>query len=161
MGTANTSSAAVAMIAAMITPALLILASASLVATVLLRMARVVDRARVLAAIVHESNWEKLGATPTQLRATLERHLKRARYAEWSIALLYAAVVDFVATCISIAVDHAAGESLNWLPVALAITGTLLLLIGGALMVAESRLAGDQIAEEIRHALVRLEEWKP
>jgi hypothetical protein len=38
----------------------------------------------------------------------LERHAKRARYAEWSIALLYATVVVFVITCISIAVDHAA-----------------------------------------------------
>jgi hypothetical protein len=145
----------------MITPALLILASASLVATVLVRMARVVDRARVLAAIAHEGDWEKLGATPAQLRTALERHAKRARYAEWSIALLYATVVVFVVTCISIVVDHAAGESLSWLPVGLAITGTLLLLAGGALMVAESRLAGDQIAEEIRHALARLEERKP
>ena len=161
MGTASASSAAVAMIAAMITPALLILASASLVATALVRMARVVDRARVLAAIAHEGDWEKLGATPAQLRTALERHAKRARYAEWSIALLYATVVVFVVTCISIAVDHAAGQSLTWLPVGLAIAGTLLLLSGGALMVAESRLAGDQIAEEIRHALARLEERKP
>ena len=161
MGTASASSAAVAMIAAMITPALLILASASLVATALVRMARVVDRARVLAAIAHEGDWEKLGATPAQLRTALERHAKRARYAEWSIALLYATVVVFVVTCISIAVDHAAGQSLTWLPVGLAIAGTLLLLSGGALMVAESRLAGDQIAEEIRHALARLEESKP
>jgi len=161
MGTASASSAAMAMIAAMITPALLILASASLVATALVRMARVVDRARVLAAIAHEGDWEKLGATPAQLRTALERHAKRARYAEWSIALLYATVVVFVVTCISIAVDHAAGQSLTWLPVGLAIAGTLLLLSGGALMVAESRLAGDQIAEEIRHALARLEERKP
>ena len=161
MGTASASSAAVAMIAAMITPALLILASASLVATVLVRMARVVDRARVLAAIAHEGNWEKLGATPTQLGIALERHARRARCAEWSIALLYAAVVVFVVTCISIAVDHAAGESLSWLPVGLAIAGALLLLAGGALMVAESKLAGDQITEEIRHALARLEERKP
>jgi hypothetical protein len=161
MGTASASSTAVAMIAAMITPALLILASASLVATALVRMARVVDRARVLAAIAHEGNWEKLGATPAQLRTALERHAKRARYAEWSIALLYATVVVFVVTCISIAVDHAAGQSLSWLPVGLAIAGTLLLLTGGALMVAESRLAGDQIAEEIRHALARLEERTP
>ena len=157
MGTASASSTAVAMIAAMITPALLILASASLVATALVRMARVVDRARVLAAIAHEGNWEKLGATPAQLRTALERHAKRARYAEWSIALLYATVVVFVVTCISIAVDHAAG----WLPVGLAIAGTLLLLSGGALMVAESRLAGDQIAEEIRHSLARMDETKP
>jgi hypothetical protein len=75
--------------------------------------------------------------------------------------LLYATVVVFVVTCISIAVNYAAGESLSWLPVGLAIAGTLLLLAGGALMVAESRLAGDQIAEEIRHALARLEERKP
>jgi hypothetical protein len=161
MGNAVTPSAAVAMIAAMITPALLILASASLVATALVRMARVVDRARVLAAIAHEGNWEKLGATPAQLRMALERHAKRARYAEWSIALLYATVVVFVVTCISIAINHAAGESLSWLPVGLSIAGTLLLLAGGALMVAESRLAGDQIAEEIGHALARLEERKP
>jgi hypothetical protein len=161
MGTVSASSAAVAMIAAMITPALLILASASLVATALVRMARVVDRARVLAAIAHEGDWAKFGATPAQLRTALERHAKRARYAEWSIALLYVTVVVFVITCISIAVDHAAGGSLSWLPVGLAIAGTLLLLAGGALMVAESRLAGDQIAEEIRHALARLEERKP
>ena len=161
MGTANAWSAAVAMIAAMITPVLLILAAASLVATVLVRMARVVDRARVLTTMAHEGDWEKLGTTPAQLRTALERHAKRARYAEWSIALLYATVVIFVVTCISIAVDHAAGQSLSWLPVGLAIAGTLLLLAGGALMVAESRLAGDQIAEEIRHALARLEEKKP
>jgi hypothetical protein len=159
MRTASASSAAVAMIAAMITPALLILASASLVATALVRMARVVDRARVLAAIAHEGDWKRLGATPAQLRASLERHAKRARYAEWSIALLYATVVIFVVTCISTEVDHAASGSLSWLPVGLA--GTLLLLAGGALMVAESRLAGDQIAEEIRQALARLEERKP
>jgi len=161
MGTANAWSAAVAMIAAMITPVLLILAAASLVATVLVRMARVVDRARVLTTMIHEGEWGKLGTTPAQLRTALERHAKRARYAEWSIALLYATVVIFVVTCISIAVDHAAGQSLSWLPVGLAIAGTLLLLAGGALMVAESRLAGDQIAEEIRHALARLEEKKP
>jgi len=40
----------------------------------------------------------------------------------------------------------------------LAVGGTLLLLLGAGLMVAESRLAGDQITEEIRQALVRLEE---
>ena len=150
-------SAAVALIAAMITPALLILACASLVATALVRMARVVDRARALAAIAHEGNWEKLGVTAAQLRAALERHAKRARYAEWSIATLYASVVVFVLTSLAIVVDHATNGSLRWLPVGLAITGTALLLAAGAWMVAESRLGGEQIAEEIRQALTRLE----
>jgi len=158
MTSLDASSAAVALIAAMVTPALLILACASLVATALLRMARVVDRARVLVAMAHDGNWARLGATSAQLRTALNRHGKRARYAEWSVAALYASVVIFVLTCLSIVANHGTNGSLNWLPVALAVAGTLPLLAGGAWMVAESRLGGEQIAEEIRNALARLEE---
>jgi hypothetical protein len=161
MGDATAPSAAIATIAAMITPALLILVSASLVGSVLLRMARVVDRARVLVSIANERGWEKLGVTPATLRAWLDRHALRARYAERSIVLFYGAVVVFIATCLSIALDRLAGEALAWLPVSLAIAGTLLLLGGGGWMVAESRLAGDQIQEEIRQAIKRMEEKNP
>ena len=145
----------------MVTPALLILASASLVASALVRMARVVDRARVLAAIAHERTWVKFGMTPDQLRVSLERHAVRARYAERSIAFLYTAVVVFIATCLSIAIDRSTGQSVGWLAIVLAIAGTLLLLGGGAWMVAESKLSGEQIADEIRHALVQLEGRQP
>jgi hypothetical protein len=158
MGSAAAPSTAIAIIAAMITPALLILGSASLVASALVRMARVVDRARVLASIAHEGDWSKGGATPAMLRDWLDRHARRARYAERSIMLLYAAVVVFVATCLSIALDRVTGEALAWLPISLAIAGTLLLLAGGAWMVAESGLSGKQIQEEIDQALARLEE---
>ena len=150
-------SPALAMIAAMITPALLILASASLVASALMRMARVVDRARILAASAHDGTWDKLGATPDMLRDSLTRHARRARYVEQSIALLYGAVVVFVATCLAIALDRAVNQSLPWLPISLAILGTLLLLGGGTFMVAESRLSGQPIDQEIRHALARME----
>ena len=158
MGTQGAPSAAIAMIAAMITPALLILGSASLVASVLVRMARVVARARALAAITAEGGPAKLGVTSDTLRAWLGRHALRARYAERSIALLYGAVVVFIATCLSIALDRVTGEALAWLPMSLAILGTVLLLVGGAWMVAESRLSGEQIQEEIRHAIKRLED---
>jgi hypothetical protein len=158
MGSAPSPSTAIAMIAAMITPALLILGSASLVATVLVRMARVVDRARALVAIASEGGWERIGATPATLRLWLDRHASRARYAERSLALLYAAVVVFIATCLAIALDRVTGELLAWLPVSLALLGTLLLLAGGAWMLAESRLSGAQIQEEIRLAIKRLEE---
>jgi hypothetical protein len=46
---------------------------------------------------------------------------------------------------------------LNWLPISLAILSTLLLLGGGAWMVVESRLSGEQIQDEIRGALSKLE----
>ena len=157
MGNSGSQSAAVATITAMITPALLLLGSASLVASALMRMARVVDRARFLAAIVHEGNLDKIGVTTDQLRAWLDRHAKRARYAERSITLLYGAIVVFVSTCLSIALDRAVGGSLSWLPVAFAVAGTLLLLCGGTYMVAESRLSSEQINIEIGSALCRLE----
>jgi hypothetical protein len=161
MGAATSPSAAVALIAAMITPALLILGSASLVASALVRMARVVDRARALAAIAHVGGWQTLGVTPAELGVWLERHRKRAQQTERSIVLLYSAVVVFVATCLAIALDRSMGEALTWLPILLAMGGTLLLLAGGAWMVAESRLSSDQIFAEIDLAVSRLKEGKP
>jgi hypothetical protein len=150
----------VAVIAAMVTPALFILGAASLVASALVRMARVVDRARALAVMVHEASWGRSGTTPEQLRIWLRRHATRARYAGRSIALLYAAIVVFIATCLALAADPIVGPLPGRLPLALAVTGTLLLLAGAAWMVAESRLSGAQIAEEIQLALVHLEGTK-
>ena len=150
-------SSAIAVIAALITPAILILGAASLVASVLARMARVVDRARWLTTRIHEGNWEKIAASRDQVRLWLERHAQRARYAERSIALLYGAVVLFIATCLSIVLDQATGGRLSWLPTSLALLGTVLLLVGGTWMVAESRLSGTQIQDEIGHALATLE----
>ena len=161
MGNANTPSAAVALIAAMVTPALLILGAASLVASALVRMGRVVDRTRVLAAAIHAGEASRLGVGEARLRICLERHAIRARYAERSIALLYAAVVVFIATSLSIAVDRAGAGLPPWLPGVLAIGGTFLLLAGGAFMVAESRLSSRQIEEEIADALARLKETHP
>ena len=157
MSNATGASSAIAVIAALITPAILILGAASLVASVLARMARVVDRARTLTTLVLEGNWEKIGASREQLRLWLERHAQRARYAERSIALLYGAVVLFIATCLSIALDQATGGRLGWLPTSLALFGTVLLLLGGTWMVAESRLSGKQIQDEIGHALAMME----
>lgn len=154
-------SGAIAVIAALITPAILILGAASLVASALARMARVVDRARWLTTLAHEGSWDKIGASREQVRLWLERHARRARYAEWSIAVLYGAVVLFIATCLSIVLDQAMGGRLRWLPTSLALLGTALLLVGGTWMVAESRLSGIQIQDEIGHALAMMERRAP
>jgi hypothetical protein len=123
--------AAVVIIAAMVTPALLILASASLVATATVRMARVVDRVRALTAIAYDGAWAKVDATQNESRTTLKRHASRAHLAEWSIAPLYTAVVFFVTTCISIVIDHEGAHSLRWLPIGHVAAGTLVLLSSG------------------------------
>jgi hypothetical protein len=120
-------------------------------------MARVVDRARNLVVVAHEGTWDKLGVTADVLCTWLDDHAHRARHVEQAIALLYGAVVSYIATCLSIALDRAVSGSLTWLPVSLAILGTLLLFAGGARMVAESRLSGRQIQDEIRRALEQME----
>lgn len=161
MGNATTPPGTVALIAAMVTPALLILGATSLVASALVRMGRVVDRTRALAAAIHAGESSRLGVNEARLRIWLERHAIRARHAERSIGLLYSAVVVFIATCLSIAADRAGAGWPVWLPGALAIGGTLLLLAGGTFMVAESRLSSRQIEEEIADALARLKETHP
>lgn len=153
MPDASMASAAVSTIAVMVTPGLLMLGSASLAASALVRMARIVDRARVLAELAVDKRWVSAGITPELLRGWLERHRARARYAARSIALLYAAIVLFVATCLSIAADRMLGSATGWSSLCFALCGTLLLLGGAIAMVAESRLSGEQIGEEIDRAL--------
>jgi len=136
----------------MITPALLILASGSLVATALVRLARVVDRARALIATIEAGSV----SDPEVLLGSLERHERRALYAERSVGLFFIAVVVFVLDCLSIGVDHFAGDALTPVPVAMTILGMLVVIGGAAYMVAESQLGAQQIVEEIRRGRARL-----
>ena len=148
-------SPAQAVVAAMITPALLILASGSLVATALVRLARVVDRSRSLIAAIEAGSL----SDPTGVRRSLDRHRLRALYAERSVGLFFIAVVVFVLDCLSIGLDHLVGDSLTWVPIAATIGGMLVLIAGAGYMVAESRLGAQQILEEIDRGRDQLASW--
>lgn len=133
-------SPAILIISAMITPALLILGSGSLVATALQRLSRAVDRARVVLQMPEDDPCRKKWA---------ERYAQRALIAERAVTAYFIAVGIFVLDCLSIAVDRTFGNTLTWLPVSLTIIGMLLMLCGAYLMVQESRLATIQICEEV------------
>jgi hypothetical protein len=139
-------------IAGMITPALLILASASLVATALVRLGRVVDRSRLLIAALETGNVADMAA----LHVTLANHQRRAVFAERSVALFFLAVLIFVIDCLTIGLDHFSGDRLTWLPISFTIGGMALLCAGAAFMVVESRLGAHQIIAEIAQARRRL-----
>jgi len=141
-------------VSAMVTPALFILASASLLATVLVRMARVVDSVRDLA----RHSGPHAGASADIVRRWLERHKHRAAYALRAIATLYAAVVAFVASCLCLALDRIGITLPGGWAAALAIVGAVLLMVGCGWMLAETRLAGLQLDEEIARATLGLEE---
>ncbi len=145
-------SAAQSVIAGMITPALLILASASLVATALVRLARVVDRSRALIAAIDAGPVSDSAG----LQATLERHRQRGLLAERSVGMFFGAVVILVVDCLSIGLDHFRGNTLTWLPISLTIAGLAALVTGAAFMVAETQLSSQQLVVEISGALARL-----
>jgi Protein of unknown function (DUF2721) len=135
----NGFSPAQAIIGAMITPALLILASGSLIATALVRLARVVDRLRKLAEVDG-------GAVDAKL---VERHKRRALCAERAVQLFFYAVVCFVMAGFAIAIDHFAGDALVLLPVGITALGMALIVAGCAAMLTECRLATEQILLEL------------
>lgn len=128
-------------ISSMITPAFLILGAANLANIALTRLARTVDRARVLLGLdkaphAHVDLW-------------LARYARRARLAESAILCFFSGVALFVAACLSIAIDHYLGGSLTWLPVSLTILGMLVVLSGAIFLGQECRVASRQIFEEI------------
>jgi len=122
----------------MITPALLILGSASLIATALVRLARIVDRVRKLAEAASAPHLKEL-----------DRSKRRANLALLAVAVLFAAVVVFVATGVAIAIDGATRDRLTWLPVSLALFGMGLIVIGSGSMVLECGYSAAQIRDEI------------
>ena len=133
----------------MITPALLILGSGSLVATALQRLGRAVDRARFLLQL-SDAEVQKFGWTEETVSRWLDRHSERSIVAERAVTCFFIAVGTFVADCLSIALDYYFAHSLTWLPVSLTILGMALMLLGAYFMLAESRLATAQIREEMQ-----------
>ena len=152
----NANSPALIIISAMITPALLILGSASLVATALQRLARAVDRAR---ALVQQSELEtsKSGEAQELSKRWIERYSTRSLLAERAVTAFFLAVGILVLGCLSIAIDRYYDDRLTWLPVSLTILGMCMILAGAYFMVQESRLASLQIREEIQQ--VPMKRW--
>jgi hypothetical protein len=131
-------SPAQALIAAMLTPALLILAAASLIATALVRLGRVVDRVRVLNA----------AAAPVPA-SDLALHEYRARLALSAVTAYFVAVTLFVVAGIAIAADAWLHGALTWVPITLTLAGMVLIVVGAAAMVWECRQSATLIAAEI------------
>jgi hypothetical protein len=132
-------SPAQALIAAMLTPALLILASGSLIAAGLVRLARVVDRVRALSA----------PGAPAVPAAELDLHARRARLALGALTAYFVAIAFFVAAGGALALDRALGETLGWLPVSLTLGGMLLVVGGVAAMTVECYDSAGLIGREI------------
>lgn len=119
-------------LAAMLTPALFMTASGTLLTNANNRLARISDRLRAEADGTD---------TPQQRAERLAMLQKRAVVILHAIRMLQLAIAMFVATSLAIAADAVAHLEMPWLPTGMALIGVALLLGGTLAMWREANLA--------------------
>jgi len=131
-------------LSAMITPAVLILASSSLLITTSSRSIRCVDRVRERAEELEALGTgtdEVTEARRNHLYAQLEINTRRARLLQRAMARLYIGISFFIATSVSIGVITLLHLSAGWFPLLLGFIGAGLLFSASVHLIFESRLA--------------------
>src|SRR6187551_2153241 len=137
---------ALAVLSAMITPAVLISACGTLILSTSTRLARVIDRVRQMADRIDDLDTRKdTVANYEERRASVRRQMqtlaRRGRLLQFSLTLLYLGVATFVATSVAIGLVSVGFTHVGWLPVAMALAGAMMLLAASLVLIAESRIA--------------------
>jgi Protein of unknown function (DUF2721) len=139
-------SSSLTVLTAMITPAVLISASGTMILSTSTRLGRVVDRVRSLSDRLQQiSNGDPETEFFEEQRAMLfdqlDKLTSRSRLLQRALTTFYLAVGVFVATSVAIGVMSFSGPRAGWVPVALGLIGALFLFYGSMLLVFEARLA--------------------
>ena len=145
---------AIAVLTAMITPAVLISACGSMILSTSTRLGRVVDRVRALSIRLEEMTESGAGADFTERQAVifeqLDKLTSRARILQRCMVTFYVSLGMFVATSVAIGIVPFTGNPrYNFVPVALGITGAMFLFYGSILLILEARLALSTIHAEM------------
>ena len=148
-------SAAIAVLTAMITPAVLISACGSMILSTSSRLGRVVDRVRALSDRLEEmAERRERAETATERQASiflqLDKLTSRARLLQRCMVTFYLSLGMFVAKSVAIGiVGFANNPRYNYIPVALGIAGACFLFYGSVLLIFEARLALSTIHSEM------------
>ncbi len=140
---------ALGMISALVAPALLILAVASLVGSTLSRIARIGDRARKTIALLESFRSGQNDSGVSFCRELLALYRKRSRLAELALSAYYLSIGLLVGGSLAIALDRYLRGPVPWLAASLTMTGALLLLLGTAVLFLETRMAAGALRNEI------------
>lgn len=145
---------ALAVLTAMITPAVLISACGALIFSTSSRLGRVVDRVRALserfeALVTHPEADEMAEDRRTLLFQQLDRQTSRARLIQRAMVAFYTALGIFVATSVAIAVIAAVARNFTWIAVVLGVVGGVFMFYGSMLLIVESRMAMGAITSEM------------
>lgn len=142
-------------VSAMITPALLMTATSSLIISTSNRMSRIVDRIRFLIDLVDRLD-RGLGevdfadARLAHLEDQMGHLGERSDRVRTALTLLYLALSAFVGTSLALAADAALGSRLAALPTALAVLGVGLLFAASVNLTREARRALRSNRQEVQ-----------
>lgn len=147
-------SSAVAVLTAMITPAVLISACGSMILSTSSRLGRVVDRVRALSDKLEDLARSRSDDTKERqgvIFAQLDKLTSRARILQRSMVAFYLATGMFVATSVAIGVVGVIPSSprYNLVPVIVGLLGACFLFYGSMLLIFEARLALGTIHAEM------------
>jgi phosphate/sulfate permease len=147
---------------AMITPAVLISASGTLVLSTSNRLSRVVDRVRTLALEAETLDLDDPTKKPrAELIANqLERLSARVVLLRNSMTALYTAIGLLVGTSIAVGLAAVLSWEQAWIPIVLGLLGSVALLYGSLLLVREARLAVGSTLQELDFVQGRLGKTK-
>ena len=146
---------AIAVLTAMITPAVLISACGSMILSTSGRLGRVVDRVRALSdrlETLPEQRGDSELAHERQaiIFLQLDKLTSRARILQRSMVTFYLALAMFVATSVAIGVVAIVNRpSYNIVPVVIGLIGAVFLSYGSMLLIFEARLALSTIHVEM------------
>ena len=130
---------------AMLAPALLMAATGSLLLSANNRLARVVDRLRILLTL-----WNAGKRGQRALENQILRHRRRSNFLLRACLFLYCALGSFIVTSLALAVDALSGQRISLLPTVMGLLG-MAFLLGAAFYLGREVLAAVRSFEaEIR-----------
>jgi hypothetical protein len=143
-----------AVLSAMITPAVLILATGQLILTTSQRLARALDRARKLSesleSLMDGSNDSK-HRKKELLYELMTRSARRSVKLQQAMTILYIALSIFVWTSISIGLLEVLHIVYAWIPVAFGLTGVAFLFYATILLIMETKIARGSVQIEMSY----------
>ncbi|HXG84409.1 MAG TPA: DUF2721 domain-containing protein [Pyrinomonadaceae bacterium] len=151
----NALSSTIEFLTAMITPALLISATGSMVLSTSTRLGRVIDRVRQLTCQLEDlitlEDKNKVPLYDKKLEMTfklLDKVTSRSRILQKAMVAFYNGLGFFVLTSVSIGIVGILGIY-RWFPIPVGLVGILFLFYGSILMLREARMATDAINSEM------------
>ena len=140
------------LVAAIVTPAILILAAGSLVASTIVRLGRVADHTRALIVQCEAARREGKTRAVEILEARMDRQLKRAELTRNALWGYYFAIVLFLVSSVLLALSQVfhLHLTLEWIGPSMVLFGGLVMIVATSQLVIEVALSAGLLCEEIQ-----------